>query len=120
MFCSKKSTKKVNNSHERSLRIILNDYESPYSLLLEEALQIIFHQRCINSLMFEVYVYLNGHSVKNMNNVFKLKENMYSLQKFHIFQTENPRSLKYGLMLFHIVLANSNSKCLLISVRQLL
>ena len=56
--------------------------------------------------MFEVYVYLNGHSVKNMNNVFKLKENMYSLQKFHIFQTENPRSLKYGLMLFHIVLAN--------------
>ena len=22
---------------------------------------------------------------------------MYNLQKFHIFQTENPRSLKYGL-----------------------
>ena len=36
MFCSKKSTKKINAVHERSLRIILTDYESPYFLLLEE------------------------------------------------------------------------------------
>ena len=33
MFCSKKSTKKINAVHERSLRIILNDYESPYPYL---------------------------------------------------------------------------------------
>ena len=37
MFCSKESTKKINAVHERSLRIILNDYESPYPVLLEEA-----------------------------------------------------------------------------------
>ena len=37
MFCSKKSTKKINAVHERSLQIILNDYESPYPLQLEEA-----------------------------------------------------------------------------------
>ena len=58
MFCSKKSTKKINANHERSLRIILNDYDSPYSLSLEEARQITFHQRCINSLMIEVYTLL--------------------------------------------------------------
>ena len=29
-FCSKKSTKKINAVHERSLRIIRNDYESVY------------------------------------------------------------------------------------------
>ena len=45
MFCSKKSTKKLNAVHERSLRIIRNDYEPPYPLLLEEAHQITFHQR---------------------------------------------------------------------------
>ena len=55
MFCSKKSTKKINAVHERSLRIIRNDYESLYPLLLEEAHQITFHQRCINSFMIEVY-----------------------------------------------------------------
>ena len=97
MFCSKKSTKKINAVHERSLRIILKDYESPYPLLLEEAHQITFHQRCINFLMIEVYKYLNGHSSDIINDIFKLRENMYNLQNFHIFQTENPRSLKYGL-----------------------
>ena len=30
MFCSKKSTKKINDLHERSLRIIRNNYESFY------------------------------------------------------------------------------------------
>ena len=69
MFCSKKSTKKANAVHERSLRIIRNDYESIYPLLLEEAHQITFHQLCINSLMTEVYKYLNGQSPEIMNDI---------------------------------------------------
>ena len=32
-----------------------------------------------------------------MNDIFKLRENMYNLRNFHIIHTENPRSLKYGL-----------------------
>ena len=32
-----------------------------------------------------------------MNDNLKLKENMYNLRNFHIFQTENPHSLKYRL-----------------------
>ena len=79
MFCSKKSTKKINAVHERSLRIIRNDYESLYPLILEDAHQITFHQRCINSLMIEVYMYLNGHSPDIMNDIFKLRENTYNL-----------------------------------------
>ena len=64
---------------------------------LEEAHQITFHQRYINFLMIEVYKYLNGHSPDIMNDIFKLRENMYNLRNFHIFQTKNPRSLKYRL-----------------------
>ena len=79
MFSSKKSTKKINVAHERSLWIILKDYESSYPLLLEERHQIVFHQRCINSLMTEVYKYLNGHSPDIMNDIFKLRENTYNL-----------------------------------------
>ena len=38
---------------------------------------------------------LYGHSPDIMDDIFKLRENMYkNLQNFHIFQTENPRSLK--------------------------
>ena len=47
--------------------------------------------------MIEVYNYLNGHSSDIMNDIFKLRENTYNLRNFHIFQTENLRSLKYGL-----------------------
>ena len=65
-----------------------------YPISLEEAHQITFHQRCINSLMIEVYMDLNGHSPDIVNDIFKLRKNMYNLQNFHIFQRENPRSLK--------------------------
>ena len=70
--------------------------------------------------MIEIYKYLNGHSPNIMNDIFKLRENMYNLQNFLIFQTENSRSLKYGHDAIPYRVANSGSKCLLISVRQLL
>ena len=47
--------------------------------------------------MMEVYNYLNRHSPDIINDIFKLTANMYSLQNFHIFQTENPCLSKYGL-----------------------
>ena len=97
MFCSKRSTKKINAVHERFLGIFLKGYQSPYSLLLEEAYQITVHQRYINYLMTEVYKYLNGHWPTIMNDILKLRENMYNLWNFHNFQKDNPRSLKYGL-----------------------
>ena len=97
MFYSKNSAKNINAVHERSLWIVRNDYYSLYPILLEEAHQITFHQRCINSLIIEVYKYLTGHSPHIMNDIFDLRENAYNLQNSHIFQTENPGSLKYGL-----------------------
>ena len=69
--------------------------------------------------MIEVYKYLNGHSPVIMNNIYKLRENMYNLRNFHIFQTENP-GWNTESMLFNILLANAGKKCLLISVKQLL
>ena len=70
MFCSKKTTNKINAAHKRSLRIILNNYESLYSLLLPH--QATFHQRCINSLMIEVYKYLNGHYLTLFSSLEKI------------------------------------------------
>ena len=120
MFYSKISTKKINAVLERPLRIILNDYDSPYPLLLEEAHQITFDQRCINYPMMEVYKYLNGHSPDIMNDIFKL-EKMYINSK--AFTSSRQKTLVHWntySILFHIVLANSGNKCLLISVWQLL
>ena len=68
-----------------------------YSKEVQEVHEITFHQRCINSLMTEVYKYLNGNSPDIMNDIFKLKENICNLRNFHIFLTENLGSVKYGL-----------------------
>ena len=43
MFGSKNSTKNINAIYERSLRIILNDYESTYPFILEKAPEITFY-----------------------------------------------------------------------------
>ena len=71
--------------------------DSLQPLSLEEAHQTTFHQLCLNSLMIEVCKQLNGHSPDIMNDIFKLRENMYNLQNFHIFQTANTCLLKYRL-----------------------
>ena len=102
MFCSKKSTQKMNAVHERSLRIIRNDCEFPHALLLKEAHQITFHQQCINSVVIVFYKHLNWHLPGIINDIFKLRENVYYLKNFHIFQTEKPRSLKYGTRYYSI------------------
>ena len=47
--------------------------------------------------MIKVYKYLNGHSPDIMNDIFKLRENIYNLRNLHIFETENSRLLKYPL-----------------------
>ena len=120
MFYSKISTKKINAVLERPLRIILNDYDSPYPLLLEEAHQITFDQRCINYLMIEVYKYLNGHSPDIMNDIFKLEKMCINSKAFTSSRQKTLVHWNTYSILFHIVLANSGNKCLLISVWQLL
>ena len=47
--------------------------------------------------MIEVYKYLNGLSPDIMSNIFKLKENTYNLIHFHIFESQSPRTTKFGL-----------------------
>ena len=48
-------------------------------------------------ISFEVYKYLNGLSPDNMNTIFKLRQNTYNLRNFHIFESQIPRTKKFGL-----------------------
>ena len=47
--------------------------------------------------MIEVYKYLNGLSPDIMSDIFKLRENTYNLRTFHIFESQNPKTKKFGL-----------------------
>ena len=47
--------------------------------------------------MIEFCKYLNGLSPDIMSDIFKLRENTYNLRNFHIFESENPRTKRFGL-----------------------
>ena len=47
--------------------------------------------------MIEVYKYLNGLSPDIMSEIFKVRENTYNLRNFHIFESHNRRTKKFGL-----------------------
>ena len=47
--------------------------------------------------MIEVYKYLNDLSSDIMSDIFKPRENTYNLRNVHIFESENPRTKKFGL-----------------------
>ena len=82
---------RIHKIHERSLRLILNDFESFDSLLFTLNEKAI-HQRCINALLTKVYQHLNSYSPDLMNEVFYLSQIHYNLRNFNVFATDNWRS----------------------------
>ena len=105
MFCTKHSIGRINSIHERCLRLIQQNYTSDFEVLLENSNEKPVYEKCLELLMIEVYKYLNGLSPDIMSDIFKLRENPYNLINFHIFETQNPRTKKFGLAL-HIELVN--------------
>ena len=82
---------RINRIHERSLRIILNDYDSSFNDLLARLDEKTIHQRTINFLLIEVYKFLNGLSPELMNEVFHIRHT-YDLQQTRLFQTDDSKS----------------------------
>ena len=67
MFCNRKSMKKGNIIKVRYLRLMTNNYGLSYEELLDLTDETSPHQRCLNSLMTEVYKCLNEISPDIMN-----------------------------------------------------
>ena len=68
-----------------------------FERLLENANEKSVHQKCIKFLLIEVYKYFIRQSLDIMNTIFKLRQNTYNLKNFHAFESQNPRTKKFGL-----------------------
>ena len=95
MFCSRTINTRINNIHERSLRIVYNDHESTFSELLMNDKSFTVHHRNIQTLAIEIYKVINNISPIIMNEIFVLKEN-YRYKTKEIFVTNNIRTEHYG------------------------
>ena len=97
MFCYRGIMLKMNKIHERFLLLLLKNYKDDFQDLLRSSGDISIHQRCINSLLTEVYKYIHGLSPEIMNEVFSTRANIYNRRQFNVFETHIPTSNRYGL-----------------------
>ena len=80
MFCSRSCNNKINKLHERPLRLVYDDYESSFDVLLNKNKSFSIYQN-IQKIMIEVYKSLNKPSSDNFfDPMFTLKRRQYLLQ----------------------------------------
>ena len=82
---------KMDKIHKRSLYLLLENYKDDFQDILRSSGGLSIHQRCINSLLPEVYKYIHGLSPEIMNEVFCSRANTYNTQ-FNVFETHIPSS----------------------------
>ena len=96
MFCYRRIMHKMNKILGRSLHLFLKNYKDDFQDLLRSSGDISIHQRCINSLLTEVYKYIHGLSPEIINEVFSTTANIYNTRQLNVFETHIPTS-SYGL-----------------------
>ena len=62
MFHSRKSNNKINNLHERALRIVYDDYISSFNELLDKDGSFSVHHNNIQTLAIEIYKVMHNLS----------------------------------------------------------
>ena len=72
MFYSRTLNNKTNRLHERALRIANSVYKSSFNELLQQGNSFIIHHRNNQSLITEIYQFLNGLFPSIMINVFNI------------------------------------------------
>ena len=95
MFHSRKLNNRINNNHERAIRIVFNDYISTFQELLIKDKSVTIHIRNIQALAIELYKVANGFSPEIMSRVFPLKESL-KYPTNNIFKSRNVHSATYG------------------------
>ena len=96
MFHSWKQNNRINNIHERALRIVYRDYESTFQQLLKQNKSVSIHQRNLQILATEIFKTKNGLNSVIMEDVFKFKNFAYNFRNADTLNRSYVNSVKYG------------------------
>ena len=72
----------LNSIHQRTLRLIYNDYKLPFGRIFEHNKQKSMHQKIIESLAIEIYRFQEDLTPPIMSDLFVTRENKYNLRNF--------------------------------------
>ena len=96
MLHSRKLNERINKIHERSLRLVYEDYVSSYSELLVIDNSLTVHEKNLQKLMIEIYKVKNGYAPTIMNNLFEVVDLPYNLRDDIKIKSQNVRTVFYG------------------------
>ena len=75
MFCSRKINGKINDIHERALRMVYGDYRSSFEELLIRDKTVCIHHRNIQRVAIEIFKIKNNLSPEILKGLFCLTNN---------------------------------------------
>ena len=97
MFHRRKLNSRVNKLHERALRIVYQDYASPFTELLEKDNSTTIHNRKIQLLATELFKVKNGLSPPFINKIFvENAHHYYDLRKKYEFKRTDVKTVYNG------------------------
>ena len=99
MFTSKTSLSKLKNIQKRALRFVLDDYQTGYPDLLQNANAPGIKIMVLRYLAIEVFKCVNEISPAYLNDMFTRKQCPYALRDSSIFWNILPRSFKADISL---------------------
>ena len=99
-FCGVQNNNKIEKIQERALRILYQDYTSPYSVLVQNAgTTTIFISR-LKYLLIEVFKCLNRTNSACLNDMFSIKQSPYSLRDPLKLVQPKRNTVRHGLRSF--------------------
>ena len=96
MLHSRSLNKRINRIHERSLRMVYNDYESSFELLLEKDGSVKIHEKNIQVLVTEMFKIKHNIAPVIMNEILPINSSHYNFRNINDFKRDNIRSVYYG------------------------
>ena len=97
MFCQRSSNTRINNLHERALRIAYNDNELTFEDLLKKDNSVSIHHKNIRLLGIELYKVKNNQSNRLMSEIFNLRNIDYNLRSQINFKQGPVNTVNNGL-----------------------
>ena len=100
-FCGARNANKVDNLNKRILRFILQDYSSPYDILLSKVNMKSLFIRRLQNFMITLYKSLFfTNYLGYLKDMFTVRSSSYNLRGNHILALPNPKTTTYGLHSF--------------------
>ena len=94
--CGVQNDKKLEKMHERAIRVVYNDYVSPYNVLLKMSNRKLLYEEREDMLIELVFKVLHGLSPPIDNNMFVRQSFNHNLRDTNILKTPNYETVKFG------------------------